>query len=238
MNVVISQPMYFPWVGMFEQVKLCNVYVHYDDVQFSKGSFTNRVQIKTNSSDGYSWLTVPLKNLTLGINIKELLINNDKDWKNHHLNQLKEAYRQSPFRDEMLVLVNNVFENQFKTIAELSQSSIEVIADYFGFNHQKFFVSSELAIGGASSQRVYEIVKHFKGDVYITGHGARKYLDHNLFEENGIEVAYMDYQRTPYPQQFGPFNPHVSILDLIANLGKEGEQYIHSSTKHWREFAL
>ena len=46
-TVVISQPMLFPWVGMFEQVALADVFVHYDDVQFSKGSFTNRVQLKT-----------------------------------------------------------------------------------------------------------------------------------------------------------------------------------------------
>ena len=46
-TVVISQPMFFPWVGMFEQIALADVYVHYDDVQFSKGSFTNRVQLKT-----------------------------------------------------------------------------------------------------------------------------------------------------------------------------------------------
>ena len=45
--VVISQPMLFPWVGMFEQIRLADVYVHYTDVQFSKGSFVNRVQIKT-----------------------------------------------------------------------------------------------------------------------------------------------------------------------------------------------
>ena len=36
MNVVISQPMLFPWVGMLEQVRLADSYVHYSDVQFSK----------------------------------------------------------------------------------------------------------------------------------------------------------------------------------------------------------
>jgi hypothetical protein len=40
-TVVISQPMFFPWVGMLEQLKLADTYVHYDDVQFEKGSFSN-----------------------------------------------------------------------------------------------------------------------------------------------------------------------------------------------------
>ena len=45
-TVVISQPMYFPWVGMLEQMALADVWVHLDDAQFSKGGFFNRVQIK------------------------------------------------------------------------------------------------------------------------------------------------------------------------------------------------
>ena len=64
MKVVISQPMFFPWVGFLEQMRLADVYVHYDDVQFSKGSFTNRVQIKT--PEGFIWLTAPLRNLRAG----------------------------------------------------------------------------------------------------------------------------------------------------------------------------
>ena len=70
MKIVISQPMFFPWVGLFEQIRLADIYVHYDDVQFSKGSFVNRVQIKTNK--GTQWLTVPLQNLTLGQEIREV----------------------------------------------------------------------------------------------------------------------------------------------------------------------
>ena len=71
-NIVISQPMYFPWVGILEQVQLSNIYVNYEDVQFSKGSFSNRVQVKTQS--GIKWLTIPLKKLVLGQLINEVEI--------------------------------------------------------------------------------------------------------------------------------------------------------------------
>ena len=54
-RVVISQSMLFPWVGLLEQMRLADVFVHYDDVQFSKGSFVNRVQVKT--PDGVRWMT-------------------------------------------------------------------------------------------------------------------------------------------------------------------------------------
>ena len=73
MKVVISQPMFFPWVGMFEQIRLADIYVHYGDVRFSKGSYVNRVQIKT--AQGVRWLTVPLQGVSLGQVIEQVRIN-------------------------------------------------------------------------------------------------------------------------------------------------------------------
>ena len=77
---------------------------------------------------------------------------------------------------------------------------------------------------------------HFEGDVYVTGHGAKNYLDHEAFERGGVHVEYMDYQRRAYPQLHGEFTPYVSILDLIANMGREGRDLICSGTVSWREF--
>ena len=37
--------MYFPWVGLLEQVCSADCFVHYDDVQYVRG-FCNRVQMK------------------------------------------------------------------------------------------------------------------------------------------------------------------------------------------------
>jgi hypothetical protein len=229
--------MYFPWVGMFEQIRLCDVYIHYDDVQFSKGSFTNRVQIKTAGEEGFNWMTVPLKSLKLGAKINEVEIDYKKEWRNQHLALLKQAYKGAPFAADMMTIVDELFATQYVTIGDLSKRSMELIIKYFDLQQQKtFLVSSELPVQGSSTQRVFDLVKLCKGTVYITGHGAKNYLDHQLFEDNGIIVEYMDYRRMPYPQLHGPFNPHVSILDLIANTGKEGKNYIISTTKKWREF--
>ena len=80
------------------------------------------------------------------------------------------------------------------------------------------------------------IVNRFNGAKYVTGHGARNYFGHELAESMGIAVEYIDYRKTPYPQLHGSFSPFVSILDLIANVGRGGLQYIHSTTLPWRTF--
>ena len=37
---------FLPWSGLFNQIAMSDLFIHYDDVQFSKGSFVNRVQLK------------------------------------------------------------------------------------------------------------------------------------------------------------------------------------------------
>src|ERR1700677_4688611 len=94
-TVVISQPMFFPWPGFLEQVACADVLVHYDDVQFSKGSFTNRVQVKT--AQGVKWMTVPLQDLRLGDSIMETHVKPTCDWGPRHLALLSQAYKSAPF---------------------------------------------------------------------------------------------------------------------------------------------
>lgn len=235
MQVVISQSMYFPWVGFLEQLRLAEVFVLYDDVQFSKGSFTNRVQIKT--AAGPRWLTVPLAGIHLGQRIDDVQLDDRRDWRAQHRDMLWQAYRKAPFVADMLALVEAVFARPSASLSELSHASMLTLADYFGLvTHLRQLDATTLDIEGSSSQRVLDIVRAVGGTVYITGHGARNYLNHQAFEDAGIAVRYMDYRRAPYPQLHGEFTPYVSALDLVANCGREGARHIQSTTLEWKEF--
>lgn len=234
-NVVISQSMYFPWVGFLEQLRVADVFVRYDDVQFSKGSFTNRVQIKT--AAGSRWMTVPLTGLHLGQRIDEVQLSADDSWRARHLGKLAQAYCGAPHRDEMLALVDDVFSTPVNGLADLAFESTRALARYFGLHDSLRWKSiTELPTAGASSARVLEVVKAVGGTRYITGHGARNYLDHAAFEAAGIEVHYMRYRCLPYPQLHGDFTPYVSALDLVAQCGRTGQQYIQPETANWRDF--
>lgn len=233
--LVISQPMLFPWVGMFEQIRLADIFVYYVDVQFSKGSFVNRVQIKTSS--GIKWLTVPLLGVRLGQKIKEVEVNYQKDWRHRHFEFLRQTYKAAPYKHDVMDLVSTVYAEKHPTIDALSRKSMDVVIDYFGLNHDlQSYLSSSLNLKGKSSQRVLDVVKHFQADEYVTGHGASNYLDHEIFEQNGVKVAYMNYLKKAYLQDFGEFTPYVSILDLIAHCGVEGVNNICSNAIYWKDF--
>jgi hypothetical protein len=235
MVVLISQPMYFPWVGFLEQLSLADIYVVYDDVQFSRGSFTNRVQIKT--ATGSKWLTLPITDFKLGKRVNEVMLDSSKNWRGNQQQQLEQAYKSAPFSKTMLSIVKSVFENDCSNLSTIAQFSTQALANFFGISSkQRILWSSQLNIYGKGSERVLNIVKSLGGTTYITGHGARNYLDHSAFEKSGVTVQYMKYRCTPYAQLHGEFNPFVSALDLIANCGRDGKKLIQPSTVYWKDF--
>lgn len=234
-TVVISQPMLFPWVGLLEQVRQADVWVHYDDVQFSKGSFTNRVQLKV--PGGTDWMTIPLANRRLGARIDELLVDERKPWRRAHLDKLAQLYAGAPHLDDALSLVRRVYSLKTDRLVDVVIASFHALVDYFDLAQgRRFVMSADVGVGGSGSTRVLELVRRFDGGRYVTGHGASNYLEHELFERSGVRVEYLDYQLRPYPQLHGTFTPFVSGLDLVANVGRAGRSLIASGTVSWREF--
>lgn len=233
MRVVISQPMFFPWVGLLEQLRTADVWVHYDDVQFSKGSFTNRVQVKAPGET--RWLTLPLAGRKLSDRIDQIRVQ-DEPFREKHLAMLSKLYEGAPFARDMLRLVESVYAIDTDSLAEIAIASFDALVRYFDLGTHPTCRSSALDIPGSGSARVLDFVTKLGGSEYVTGHGARKYLDHEAFEERGVHVSYMQYGLRPYPQLHGSFTPYVSALDLVANKGRDGRDIITPRTLPWREF--
>jgi len=233
-KVVISQPMYFPWVGLLEQIRLADVFIHYSDVQYVRGFF-NRVQIKT--VRGSDWLTVPLRDQHRGQLISEVAIDERLDWRSKHREILRQSYRKTPYLSDLLSIFDDVVSAHVSNLADLSIASVMALAEYFDLTSNcRFHDSRDLGICGSSSQRLLDLTIKVGGATYITGHGARNYLNHEIFENAGITVQYINYQLSDYPQIHGAFTPYVSALDLVANCGSQGSEVIRSTTIPWREF--
>ena len=230
-TVVISQPMLFPWVGMLEQARLADTFVHYEDVQFSKGSFTNRVQIKT--AQGATWLTVPLECVRHGSQIADIRVNDSTRFREKHLRTLQQSYARAPHCAAMMSVVEGVYRTRSPWLSDLAIASSEALWDVFDIRPTLVLSSSSLGIGGGSSQRVLHICEALGATHYVSGHGGRNYLDHESFAERGISIGYMKYEMLEFAQQHGEFTPFVSALDLLANVGPQGRTVIASAASQW-----
>jgi len=233
-TIVISQPMFIPWLGLFEQIKMSDIYVHMDDVQLPRGrSFTTRVQIKT--QDGVKWMSVPVKQRSLMLPINEVMIDNSTDWKAKHIKTIKYNYSKCLYFNEMYELLNEIYSCNSPYLCDFNMNAIELICDALKIT-PVIHKSSEFNIEKKSSERVLDIVKNLSGNIYITGHGAKNYMDYSVFENNDIEIKYIKYACKPYPQMHGDFTPYVSIMDLIANAGINLDDYFASHAVNWKDF--
>ena len=215
-----------------EQLTMADILVIYDDVSFSKGSFTNRVQIKTQS--GIQWLTIPVKHQK-NVNIVDTSFAEKPGWKKKHIETFRQAYAKAEFLTDATAIMERVYS--FDTsFCELVVASMQHVMDYLDITPQTL-KSSQMDIKGSGSHRVLEICKSLGADTYLTGHGAIQYLDHEAFESEDIRVEYMNYSLPKTTQLHGEFTPYVSILDLIANQGAATKDCLKPGSVDWKEFA-
>ncbi len=234
-TVVISQPMFLPWVGLFEQIKQADIFVHYDDVQRPQGrSFASRVQIRTNN--GIEWLTAPLNKAGSGRLISQTRLAENTSWIQKHQKTLQHAYGGNSCGPEMLVLARQLYTAPPVMLADFNIQAIEKISRAIGLQ-TKFIRSSEMEIGGRSTQRLVDICMSLGAKRYVTGHGAKNYMDHEAFEAVGIDVLYMGYQPKPWKQDKEEFTPYVSILDTISSVSASNVvNHMTSNLVQWRDF--
>ena len=74
-----------------------------------------------------------------------------------------------------------------------------------------------------ATDRLVALTRAVEGTSYLSGPAASAYLELDRFTACGLSVDWMDYSRLePYPQVWGAYEHHVSIIDTFLNLGFSG----------------
>jgi len=76
-----------------------------------------------------------------------------------------------------------------------------------------------LASGLKATDLIVEIVKKAGGDTYVSGSGADRYQDASSYGMNGIKLEYASSPPAEYKQRWGGFQPYMSALDRLFNVG-------------------
>jgi len=228
-RVGIIQSSYIPWRGYFDFIDSVDLFMLYDDVQYSTGSWRNRNQLKTDT--GLKWLTVPVKT-KLGLSIDQVLIGHpNQPWQDTHRLLLKNSLGDAPFFREAMDIWEKGIAYGDATISQLNIRLIKLICAYLEIT-TPLVMSQNYAVTGAKTERLINLLKKVGATVYLSGPTAQGYLDEKLFHENGISLEYKTYDYAPYPQLWGEFVGTVSVLDLIANRGQEARYFLKSKTPH------
>ncbi|MEO6053279.1 MAG: WbqC family protein [Chthoniobacterales bacterium] len=222
MKVAIHQPQYLPWIPLIHKAFSSDIFVMLDTVQYQKGGVQNRNQIKT--AQGSTWLTVPVQ-ASLEKTIRETEIA-DVTWIKKHKATLSQNYAKSA-GGAALDSLFPILELPFTNLAELNIALMKWMFSALQIPCQ-VIRTSQLNVNGKSTELICNICKAIDATAYISGSGAKAYLETDLLQNAGIDLIYHSVVVEEYPQQHMQhgFIPDLSAVDLILNLGPSAPDYI------------
>lgn len=219
MIVAIHQPQYMAWSGYFHKIARADLFVVLDDVQFKKNEWQHRNRIRT--SQGWQWLSVPNR-YRFPQKINEVAVNNEIDWRAKHRHSLEAAYGKAPFFDEYWRDFESFYSESWNDLASLNIASVKLLCRFLGIA-TAIETSSCHGFDGTSTERLVNICRYFKADMYLSGSGGTEYLDENMFSRAGVRVGYQEFVPPRYPQHWArndeEFVPGLSAADLLFNCG-------------------
>jgi hypothetical protein len=218
-RIAISQSNYIPWRGYFDLIDRVDEFVVLDDVQYTRQDWRNRNRIKT--AKGPAWISVAVKG-RFGQRIDETLIA-DPSWAEKHWSKLEQEYRGAACFDALGGALRAEYErlSGFERLTDINRALIDFACAHLGVT-TPLRESTEFETAEDPTDRLVGICGALGADVYLSGPTAQAYLDESRFAREGIAVEWMSYDGYPeYPQLHGPFEPRVSVVDLLLNTGEE-----------------
>jgi hypothetical protein len=224
-RIAVIQSSYLPWRGYFDIIHDVDEFIFYDDVQFTKQDWRTRNRIY--SSQGVSWISLPCgSNLERKIN--EVKLPGDIPWGKQQWDKIRNAYRKAPYFGKYKDFFANVFlEYKWEYLSQLNQYFITTISRDFLKIPTKFSNSTDYQSFGKKNEKLLSLIKNAGCEVYISGPAAKNYINEDDYKASGISIEWKDYSGYPeYPQNNTPFEPNVSIIDLLFHIGPDAPFYI------------
>lgn len=229
-HVVLTahQPVYLPWLGLFHKIGLADIFCFFDIVQYQPKDWNNRNKVKIRNGQTI-WLSIPvLRNGYRDQKYIDLRINNAVPWQRKHWKTLELNYSKAPYYDRYAQGLERFYSTRWERLADLNYEMLLHFMEVLGLT-VPVVKASEYQFSGTKSDLVLDMCCKLGAKVYIFGALGRDYANVDSFAANGISVYFQDYRHPTYPQLFGKFASHMSIVDLLFNCGPRSLEIIVSN---------
>ncbi len=209
MKVAIMQPYFLPYIGYWQLINAVDVFVVYDNIQYTKKGWVNRNRILVNGNP--ETITIPVKDDSHTLDICQRYLSDDYIRHAERLiNKIAECYHKAPMFDRVFDVIKEILEygawlrNDPECKPDLFHfliTSIRRIAKYLEID-TKIVVSSTINADHAlkSDERVMSICKALGADTYINPIGGVELYSKQQFKDNGIELHFLKSDPLTYPQ--------------------------------------
>ena len=220
-RVAIMQPYFLPYIGYWQLLSNVDVFVVYDDIQFTKKGWINKNRFLLNKNP--ETFSLSLKKASDYLDVREREISETFNSERMKLlRRMKGAYRKAPFFEEGFDLLLEVLEHPQRNLFSFILNSIEVVKNRLSIN-TKLVVSSTLGVPRslAGQDRVIATTKKLNAKEYVNPIGGLELYSRQAFENMGVTLLFQEVQPFAYDQFGHDFVPNLSIVDVIMFLGIE-----------------
>ena len=216
-TVVIHQPDFAPYIGFFQRLVNADLFIILDNVQFvhSNNGWTHRDKIRTR--EGSKWITNSIRKTSRNSLMNEIFYSKS-DWRTRNLNLIKENYRKAKFFEILFPFFEDLYFLKTQSLLEFNMFWINAICDLLDLKIDVMY-SSKLNVSGVKNDMIINLLKSVNASNYLSGDGAKAYLDEGIFTANNINLIWQNYNHPIYEQQFDKFIPYLSIIDCLLNCG-------------------
>lgn len=183
MIVAISQPEHFPYLGFFQKMAACDLFIFLDDVPFQgAGSFQCRNRLQ-NPNGLAEWFGAPVARGSRRRSLGEVEVSPDTGWRAKLSRKLDFHIQDAALRAE----VAHAYDSE--ALCTINLRSIALLAARLDI-HTPTLRSSALGVTGAKTARVVNLCLAAGATTYLSGPGARGYLDAQAFEDAGLALRF------------------------------------------------
>jgi len=213
--VAIHQPSYLPWFGILDKIARCDVFVVLDTVQYNKRAFQHRTLYSRGTGAKYLSLAVNSKgHQAKGLQIRDVTLA-DPSLPGRHLETMRHRYGRRNGWSTVHQALEPILSNPPSSLLELDLATLRVSLEFFGIAPQ-LVLASDLAGLGSKTELMLSLTQSAGGDVYLSGSGARDYMDDQLFLDAGLEVVYQNFTHPTFEQSHeGEFQPGCFGLEWV-----------------------
>lgn len=223
MRAAIHQPHYFAWTGYLNKIASVDKFIFMDNVQIADSSYMYRHQLMTNNG-GQKYITIPFeKNDYKSKKYKDICINNNINWQEQHSRFIFENYRKSKYYSEVFDLISPIFKKEYHYLCDVCIETTLILTKMFGIKTE-IIKQSDLHYDESSKKNelVLELCLAVNASEYLSGAGAKKYMDVLSFENTGVWVKFQNYVQPEYSQiSSNVFVRGLSSLDMLFSIGIE-----------------
>ena len=220
MRLCSHQPNLLPYMGFFYKASMSDAIVLSDDVQFSKKGMHNWNFRK--SERGRERFTMPVRGVHQDTRIRDVELDSPERWAGRLEKTFLQGYSKAAHFDEGAAVVSLLVEasGRFRLLSDLNSFLIFELFGIFGIGVE-VIRSSDIGIEpfGDKDGRILRMCRAIGADSYVSGIGASSYHDPSRFEEAGVSLEYADMPDLEYPQTHGAFEPNLSVIDWVFNMG-------------------